>query len=607
MATLRPRARRDERGFTLVEVLLAVTIMGVVIGALSMAIIVAMRSTGAATERMSDSQSAQLLTKWFAGDVQQADAGGAGVDKEPTTASGCAGPDEGTNVVRFQTTTSGGTSYVSYRLVPGAEEWRLVRRACAEGQPGEAVVAAHRLQRSEAAAQATVSPTQVTITAYVESGYGYTSTGQRVLDGASTDCTAGLLVYPSAVQLATDPGPLPEPVTVTATLSGFCATGPTLSITPAPAGLAGPVPLSGSGGTWSVDLDALALQWSAGTVTLTLDGHGINATLELQAPPPPQACAAQLDLSEHALTLGSGGTLPKAVTASASGFSGACPPSLVVRYHHAGGQGELSALEAGNGWTATAATAGSTWAPGDVVFELFEPAGTTPLDTDTLTLTAAASPGSGCTATLHLSHSSVTLTSTGALPHDIGVWLEDVSSGCPGSLKLYFDQGPSGSPPDVDLKKKDAWQGTISKNSGTWQPRVVTVYIKHGVHTVASTTLELVAPAQSNCTLVNTTPSAGPDNVAADKSTGKTKQEIRIVMQPTTNDNTPCRGLAARFTTNDGTVLTFLVVTEGQNVTAKIPSGTGPFKAGKVVAVDIIDTWAGDAKVGTSSFKTFAQ
>lgn len=595
---------RDEGGFTLVEVLLAVTIMGVVVGALSLALIVAMRSTGAATERLGDSQSAQLLTKWFAGDVQQADAVD-GVDTGPGTASGCAGADEGTNVVRFRTTTAPGTSYVSYRVVQVPDEWRLVRRSCVAGQPGDAVVAAHRLQ-NDAAAQASVTPTQVTITVYVAGGYGYSSTGQRVLVDTPTPCTVGLAVSPSVAQLASDPGPLPGPMAVSATLSGFCPSSTSLTISPAPPGYTGPVPLSGGDGSWSLDLQSLGHSWSSGSYTLGLDGFGTTAQLQLDAPPPPQACQAGLTLSDHALTLASGGKLPKDVTVTAHSVNGACPTSLVVRFLRGPEAVELP-LAAASGWTGTVASSVGTWSPGDVPFALYEPSGAWPLDTDVLALSAAAPPSGACTADLRLSHLSLTLTPAGQLPSDVQVRAENVSSGCPSNLNVYYDRGPAGSSVDLQVKRVSGWADTIRRDDGTWNARVVPILLLHGNREVSRAQLELRAAAKSNCKLVDTTPSAGPDNVPVDKKSGKTKQEIRIVMQPTTNDTTPCRGLAARFSTEDGTVLTFLVGTEGQNVTAEIPPGTGPFEAGQVVAVDIIDTWAGDAKVGTSSFKTFDQ
>src|SRR5690606_36810147 len=94
-----------------------VTIMAVVSGALATALIVSMRSMADASDRMAGSQSAQLLTKWLAGDVQQADAGAGGVDTDGATPSGCATSD-GANVVRFRATSpAGATSYVSYRVV----------------------------------------------------------------------------------------------------------------------------------------------------------------------------------------------------------------------------------------------------------------------------------------------------------------------------------------------------------------------------------------------------------------------------------------------------------------------------------------------------------
>jgi prepilin-type N-terminal cleavage/methylation domain-containing protein len=64
------RLIRDDRGLTLPELLISMVILTVIIGPLSGALIVYMRNSEATVIRMSESQDVQLLTTYFAGDVQ---------------------------------------------------------------------------------------------------------------------------------------------------------------------------------------------------------------------------------------------------------------------------------------------------------------------------------------------------------------------------------------------------------------------------------------------------------------------------------------------------------------------------------------------------------
>lgn len=62
-----------ERGFTLVELLVAVVILGAITGALTTGLIVSFRTTDEATDRLSRAQGVQLASSAFASDVQSAD------------------------------------------------------------------------------------------------------------------------------------------------------------------------------------------------------------------------------------------------------------------------------------------------------------------------------------------------------------------------------------------------------------------------------------------------------------------------------------------------------------------------------------------------------
>jgi prepilin-type N-terminal cleavage/methylation domain-containing protein len=64
---------RDETGFTLLELLIAVTILGIIISALAGGIIAYMRVSGETADRLSETPEIQLTAAHFASDVQGAD------------------------------------------------------------------------------------------------------------------------------------------------------------------------------------------------------------------------------------------------------------------------------------------------------------------------------------------------------------------------------------------------------------------------------------------------------------------------------------------------------------------------------------------------------
>jgi prepilin-type N-terminal cleavage/methylation domain-containing protein len=69
LTRLRPR-RGDERGVTLVEVLVAITLLAIVMVPLSNALIAFFRNTNTTTDRLSESHDEQIMAAYFAQDVQ---------------------------------------------------------------------------------------------------------------------------------------------------------------------------------------------------------------------------------------------------------------------------------------------------------------------------------------------------------------------------------------------------------------------------------------------------------------------------------------------------------------------------------------------------------
>ncbi|MCA1710635.1 MAG: prepilin-type N-terminal cleavage/methylation domain-containing protein [Actinobacteria bacterium] len=185
-------SRGDDSGFTLVEMLVAIIITGVVMAPLGTAIVVGLRTTDATNTRLAESHDAQFLGEYLVPDLQSA----AQVEPAPTTTV-CSSDGTG-GVLRLRwsdpaSTTMSVPVVVTYVVQTVGTERQLHRILCTGATPvlGSDVVVAHALSASgptvacASAAGATTScsspttPALVTVTATAASGYSYAVTGSR--------------------------------------------------------------------------------------------------------------------------------------------------------------------------------------------------------------------------------------------------------------------------------------------------------------------------------------------------------------------------------------------------------------------------------------------
>lgn len=151
------RARGDDSGFTLPELIVSIVVLSFIMGAIGLTMVVVLKNTRSSTERVTAGGSAQTLSLWFPGDVQSARGRGAYTG---AGATGC-GDDQGsTNVVTVQASDvlRNPGDLVSYRLKQiGPGDYELWRVACTAGAWSKRV-----------AVQGIADPATVRVTAVVE-------------------------------------------------------------------------------------------------------------------------------------------------------------------------------------------------------------------------------------------------------------------------------------------------------------------------------------------------------------------------------------------------------------------------------------------------------
>jgi prepilin-type N-terminal cleavage/methylation domain-containing protein len=125
----RSRARaRGEAGVSLIELLIAISITGILMAPIGAAIYFGFRTTGATQARVAESDGANILASYFVPDLQGSVAAATNATESPAACGGA-----GATVDLLVTTSFAPATSVSYYRGTGANASILYRRTCSAG------------------------------------------------------------------------------------------------------------------------------------------------------------------------------------------------------------------------------------------------------------------------------------------------------------------------------------------------------------------------------------------------------------------------------------------------------------------------------------------
>jgi prepilin-type N-terminal cleavage/methylation domain-containing protein len=148
-----PDVADSEQGFTLVELVVTMSIVSIIVASLAGAFVVAFKSMGSTQQRFDQAHDPQLLAMYFMADAQSVDPGG--VTILPTAPLPCSTPSGqsapgGTDVLQLKWTgwdVSGPhADVVQYHVEPQSDgTFQLSRYFCVDDSPFTRVVVTHNL------------------------------------------------------------------------------------------------------------------------------------------------------------------------------------------------------------------------------------------------------------------------------------------------------------------------------------------------------------------------------------------------------------------------------------------------------------------------------
>jgi prepilin-type N-terminal cleavage/methylation domain-containing protein len=131
LVALRPKA--NERGFTLVELLIVIAVLPLIVGALSLGLISVFSLQSGVSNRLGDTSDSQIVSSTFENDVQSA----ASVTTSAADPGGQCGPSGENQMLGLAWNTNasqgGYETIVSYAEVQNGTAWNLVRQYCSAG------------------------------------------------------------------------------------------------------------------------------------------------------------------------------------------------------------------------------------------------------------------------------------------------------------------------------------------------------------------------------------------------------------------------------------------------------------------------------------------
>jgi len=165
-------SRFREAGFTLVELLISISILGIIMAALGAAIFLGLKNTDITNYRMLESHDEQVLSVYFQEDAASA----TGVRRDVTTCAEASAAGE-TAVVFFKWTEGGVAKAASYFTKTVGTEKQLIRRKCSAAAIVSEPVMSHFVAVTAPAIACTPAPTT---TSCPVSGTGATFTSASI-------------------------------------------------------------------------------------------------------------------------------------------------------------------------------------------------------------------------------------------------------------------------------------------------------------------------------------------------------------------------------------------------------------------------------------------
>lgn len=463
--------RRQDDGFTLVELLMVIAMTSIIMTALASAFTTGLRTTTATGTRLSETADLQLLSAYFPQDIQSAGIGAGDVDTTATATAGCSGLD-GSNVLALRWTDfKTGTSYgATYRTRVSGTEQQLVRYTCSGGVTSMLVMGRSLQPLNGATADVSANP-RISLTLRLASGYVATLTAvRRTVNGAApappppASCVVtSAVLFPDSGAVAPT-GTLVVPPTLTITTTAGCGT---LSASYAPDGAtAASSPLVG-GTTRTATLTATG--WTAGARPVdVVSGASVLAEVPFQVDPATPCAVTNVSVNPTAGTR-TANPAPNRLTQGAvtvtADFSPTCLGFNLVfdpTSNTTTPTASSAAFAAVGATRSVTIPASTSWSDGSHTFLIRDT--TTVAATTTFNVTPAPCQVTG----VSLSPTTVNKNSKGKLNHDVAVTV--TTTGVCSGLKVGFDPGSGGV--QVDLTESavgsGSWSATVAADDYSW-------------------------------------------------------------------------------------------------------------------------------------------